>query len=142
VGKTPDERDDYNEDYLNHWNLFMTTNRYMRLKPDQQQRLQNFLQWVANKAATTEALRDSMLNPAGIIDRPPIMPLPKRTEQIRLMGQMSPGMTQTIAGGEAQMAVPLNQLQNAQNPNPAQANAQQGATGGSPPRVQNPQQFR
>lgn len=134
AGKMPAERDGYSEDYLNHWNIFMTTNRFLRLPLDMKQKCVAYLHMVANKASLTQGLQDSMLSPAGIINRPPIMPLPKRTMQIRLVGNMDPNTTQNIAGGEAAMAVPLSQLQAAQSPQGA--NPQVGQTGqASPPRV-------
>lgn len=148
ANKEPEERDDYNEDYLNHFNLFITTNRFMRLPLDVKQRLVAYLHKVADKAALTEGLRDSMLNPAGIIDRPPIFPLPKREIQYRMIGQMGPQDTANIAGGESALAVPVTQAQQAQNQAAGGANPQPGqgsppAPKGqpSPPRMQNPSQF-
>lgn len=145
-GKKPEERDDYNEDYLNHWNLFITTNRFQQLPRPMQQKLIAYLHNVSNKAALTEGLKDSMLNPAGIIDRPPIFPIPKRTINYRMEGQMSPQDTAAIAGPEGQLAVPVTQAQQAQNQaqdgaNPAPGGAPAAPGQPSPPRVVNPTQF-
>lgn len=144
-GKVPAERDDYNEDYLNHWNLFLTTNRFQRLARPIQSRLVAYLHDVANKAALTEGLKDSMLNPAGIIDRPPIFPIPKRTINYRMEGMMSPQDTANIAGPEGQLAVPVTQAQQAQNqaasganPQPGQASAPAPVGMPSPPKIVNP----
>lgn len=114
AGKKPEERDDYSEDYLNYFNHFVTTNRFTLLPQDQKVRIMAFLQGTKSKAERTAQLGTAMLGPAGIIDRPPIFPLPRRTMNIRLMGQMSPQQTQQIAGGEAQLAIPVNQAQQAQ----------------------------
>lgn len=126
AGKIPDERDDYSEDYLNYWNLFMTTNRYMMIQqktPDIATKLQNFLHAVANRASVTEGLRSSMLNPAGIVDQPVNPPAPK--VDVRLLGQLDPGESAQKAG----------------LPPPQAINGQQGISGGSPPKMQNPGQF-
>lgn len=146
-GKTPEDRDDYNEDYLNHFNLFISSNRFHKLSLPVQNRLTDFLQQVANKAATTEALKDSMLNPAGIIDRPPIFPIPQRKIDYRIVGQMDPQQTAQMAGGESALAIPVTQAQNAQNNPGGPANPQPGGsppapTGTpSPPKMVNPSQF-
>lgn len=148
-GKQPEERDDYNEDYLNHFNLFITSNRFARLPMDVQGKLTAYLQHVANLAAQTEGLRDSILNPAGIIDRPPIFPLPKREIMYRINGMMSPQDTANIAGGESALAVPVTQAQQAQqqaagggaNPQPGGGSAPAPLGQPSPPRVQQPSQF-
>lgn len=145
--RTPDERDDYNEDYLNHWNLFMTTNRFHKLPIKTQQKLIAYLHDVSNKAALTEGLKDSMLNPAGIIDRPPIFPIPKRTIEYRMNGMMSPQDTAAIAGPEGQLAIPVTQAQQAQNqapganPAPGQGSAPAPVGTPSPPKMVNPGQF-
>lgn len=124
AGKVPEERDDYSEQYLNHWNLFMTTNKFLQLQPDVQLRLHNFLSSIADKAATSEGLRSAMLNPAGITDSPVNPPAPK--VDVRLLGQLDPGESAQKAG----------------LPPPAQpVNGQQGIAGGSPPKITNPGQF-
>ena len=139
AGQTPDDRDDYSVDYLNHWNLFIASNRFQKLSTGIQQDLVAFLQKVANKAATTQALQDSMLNPAGIIDRPPLPPLPKKTENIRIMGQTDPATaTQIATGGSAQ---PLEQTPQNGPPGagPAPGAAPPaGSSQPSPPKVQPP----
>lgn len=133
AGKQPQERDDYNEDYLNQWNLFFTTNRYQMLPPPVQQRLQAFLHDVANKAAMTQALQDKMVDPSGMLDRPPSPPMPK--VDVRLLGQLDPAQSAQVGGlppPQPQAAPP-----GGQNGSP-QINAIQGAMGGSPPRIQTP----
>lgn len=124
AGKVPEERDDYSETYLNYWNLFMTQNRYLKQPPQVQAKLQAFLHDIANKAAMTEGLRDSMLNPAGITDAQINPPMPK--VDIRILGQLDPQASAMKAG----LPPPQQNI-----------NAQQGVNGGSPPKIQNPNQF-
>lgn len=95
-GKTPEEREDYDEDYLNHWNLFLTTNRFQMLPQPTQVKLTDFLHGVANKAALSQGLSDSMLNPAGIIDKPPNPPAPTRT--VRIQGMLDPAQSAQEVG--------------------------------------------
>lgn len=131
AGKTPQERDVYDQGYLEYFNHFVTQNRFQKLtteNPAAAQRVVQFLQEVQQRAAQTANLQSSMLNDAGIINRPPIFPLPKRTMNIRLQGMMSPQQTQQIAGTEGQMFTPITGAQQAQDPNAqAAAQASQGA---------------
>lgn len=132
MGKKPEDRDDYNEDYFGHWNIFLTSNRFKRLKTQQQKRLTDFLHSVADKAAMTESLRDSMLSPAGILDRAPLPPMPKR--DVRIIGQLDPQQSASMAG------LPPNQAVGGQSA-PAAAAPPAGSNQGSPPRMVNPSQF-
>jgi hypothetical protein len=125
-GKIPDERDNYNEDYINYFNHYITTNKFTQLDQKAKQAIVQFLQIVQLKAQRTVRLGETQLNDAGILDRPPIFPLPKRTMQIKLTGNMNPNTTQQIAGSEGQMFTPITGAEQAQDPN-AQAQAQQSA---------------
>lgn len=116
AGKQPSERDAYDEGYLDYFNNFITLNRFAMLPQDAKQRLVQFLQTISQKAQQSAELSESMLNDAGIINRPPIMQLPKRTLNVRLNGNMDPGTTQAIAQGEAKTAVSSKDLENAQDP--------------------------
>lgn len=120
AGKVPEERDAYDEDYLNYFNHFLTMNRFMKLPQEVKQRLTAFLQAVQQRASQSAELQESMLNDAGIINRPPIFPLPKRTENIRLNATLDPQDSHQLAQGEGQMFTPVSQAQQAQDP------AQQG----------------
>lgn len=117
ANKIPEERDAYDEDYINYFNHFITMNRFAKLPQDAKQRLISFLQAITQRAEQSAQLQESMLNDAGIINRPPIFPLPKRTLNIRLNGMMDPNTTQQIAGSEGQMFTPVTQAQQAQDPN-------------------------
>lgn len=119
AGKQPDERDNYDESYLNYFNHFLSMNRFTMLPQLTKQKIVMFLQDVTQKAQRTANLADSMLNDAGIINRPPIFPLPKRTMNIRLQGNMNPQQTQQIAGSEGQMFTPITGAQQAQSPSPS-----------------------
>lgn len=99
AGKTPEERDVYDEGYLNYFNDFLTKNKFTLLPEEAQQRLIVFLQMITQKVAQTAQLQGSMLDDAGILDRPPMPPLPKRTEQIRIDGKIDPSQSAQIAGG-------------------------------------------
>lgn len=115
-GKVPEERDDYNADYLNYYNDFITKNRFATLAQKQKQAIITFLKVVQLKAQRTAQLQTPPLNDAGIIDRPPIFPLPKRTENIRLNANLDPQDSHSLAQGEGQMFTPVTQAQQAQNP--------------------------
>lgn len=126
-GKVPEERDDYNEDYLNHWNLFITTNRFQKLPKNIQNKLVAYLHEVANKAALTEGLKSSMLNPAGILDTPPLPAVPKKTIQIR--GMLGPQDSESAAGIQPP------------SPAPGQGSAPAPLGQPSPPAITTPSQF-
>lgn len=129
-GKIPEERDDYNADYLNYYNDFITKNRFMQLTQKQKQAVIQFLQIVQVKAQRTAQLQTPPLNDAGIIDRPPIFPLPKRTENIRLNANLDPQDSHQIAQGEGQMFQPTGpaqaQQQSLSGDGPSQSQGQGG----------------
>lgn len=112
ANKKPEDRDKYSDAYLNYWNVFMTTNRFMKLRFDVQERLTAYLSMVADKAALTESLKDTMLNPAGMVDMPPPMPQMPMGESTQGGPVAPPGQTNVAAI--------------------------QGAEGGSPPRMMTP----
>lgn len=132
ANRVPEERDAYDERYLNYFNHFITTNRFAKLPQDAKQRLVTFLQAASQRAQTQAGMQEQMLNDAGILDRPPIFPLPRRTMNIRLMGNMSPQQTQQIAGTEGQMFTPVTGAENAQSPANQQAASQQLSQSGPP----------
>ena len=124
AGRQPEDRDNYSKDYLNYWNAFRTTNRFMKLPAQIQQELDSFLQQVANKAALSEGLQDSMLGPAGMLQHPPAPKAP----DVRVFGQLDSDRAAQLLG------MPPT---SASRP----AEAQSGAQGGSNPRIKNPTQF-
>lgn len=116
AGKEPTERDAYDENYLNYFNHYLTTNRFTNLPQQVKQAVVTFLASVQHIAVQSANLQTTMLNDAGIVNRPPIFPLPKRTMNIRLVGNMDPQQTQQIAQSEGQMFTPVTQAQQAQSP--------------------------
>lgn len=105
-GKDPQERDDYDQGYLEYYNHFLTTNRFSKLPQDAKQRLVAYLMTVQHLATQTANLQETMLNDAGILDQPPAPPLPKKTEQIRLSGNLDPGTSQQLSGVQPPQALP------------------------------------
>lgn len=138
-GKTPDERDNYDANYLNYFNDYMSKNRFARQPQNIKQKLLQWLMAVQHIAVQSSNLQGTAMNDAGIVNKPPIFPLPKRTENIRLIGNMDPQQTQQIAQNEGQMFTPVSQAENAQNPGPSQGvapppgQAPSGPAPGSPP---------
>ncbi len=108
-GKQPEERDAYDEGYLTYFNHFMTTNRFDQLPPDEKKRVFAWLAVVQHLATKQANLQATALNDAGIINRPPMPPMPQR--QVRLIGQLDPAESAQMAG----LAPP------AQSPAPAPA---------------------
>lgn len=111
ANKIPEERDNYSAEYLNHCTWFMTTNKFQKLSMDEQGRVQAFVQDVANKAATSQALQDSMLDPSGMLDTPqPQSPMnqapPGLVDQ---MGQQGtpPGMNMNQSPEQGQNLPPM-----------------------------------
>lgn len=132
-GNKPQERNNYDEGYLTYFNHYITTNEFAQLKPDAKQRVVAFLMAVQHLATQSANMQSSMLNDAGIINRPPIFPLPKRTENIRLVGNMSPQQTQSIAQNEGQMFTPITGAEQAQDPAAQQGQATQAAAAQAQP---------
>lgn len=102
AGKEPEERDNYDQGYLDYYNNFLTTNRFAKLPDDVKQALVAFLTIVQHKAMQSSNLQNSMLNDAGIIDRPPLPPAPKRTVAVRLDGTLDPEQSSALSGAPQQ----------------------------------------
>ena len=96
-GKEPDERDEYDADYINYYNHFITTNRFQKLPPDAQQRITGFLMVVQHLAEQSAQLQEPLANKAGMIELPPAPAAPKRTENINIKGEIDPETSQQIA---------------------------------------------
>lgn len=69
--KEPKQRDTYDQDYLDYYNLFMTTNRFAKLEQEEKQRIVAHLAIVQHIAATQVGLQQVMLDEAGMISPPP-----------------------------------------------------------------------
>lgn len=107
AGKEPEERDLYDQGYLDYFNIFLTTNRFAKMQPDAKQALVAFLSIVQHKAVQSANLQGSMLDDAGILDRPPLPPAPKRTVAIRLDGTLDPQQSQAASGIQAPPQAPV-----------------------------------
>lgn len=97
--RTPEERDTYDKDYLDYFNVYMTTNRFNRLKeqdPAAAQRIVGFLMAVQHVAAQTANLQSNMLDAAGMSSAPPFYP-PK--VDVRLVGSVDSVASANLAGG-------------------------------------------
>jgi len=97
--KTPKERDNYDADYLQYFNTYVTTNRFNKLKADDMkaaQRIIAFLMAVEHTAAATANMQSNFLDAAGMQDAPPFFP-PK--VDVRLVGSVDPQASANLAGG-------------------------------------------
>lgn len=95
-GKDPQERDNYDEGYLNFFNNFITTNKFAMLDQSVKQDLVQFLQIITQKAQASASLQTSMLDDAGILERPVTPPVPKK--DIRITGTLDPAQSAQEAG--------------------------------------------
>lgn len=94
--KEPQERDNYDENYLKYYNNFITLNRFAMLPQDAKQRVVSFLALVQHQASQSAALQESMPDSAGMLDAPPIYP-PKTT--VRLQGTVDGNQASALASG-------------------------------------------
>ncbi len=99
AGRAPEERDHYDKDYLDYYNLFITTNRFNKLKTEDEQAAQRivaFLMAVQHISQQTVNLQSNLLDAAGMQDAPPFYP-PK--VDVRLVGSVDPQASANLAGG-------------------------------------------
>ncbi len=97
--KAPKERDNYDKDYLDYFNLYVTTNRFMRLKAENAeaaQRIIAFLMAIEHIATETANLQSNLLDSAGMEDAPPFYP-PK--VDVRLVGSVDNQASANLAAG-------------------------------------------
>lgn len=98
-GKPPKERDNYDKDYLDYFNMFMTTNRFNKLSADNPKAAQRITAWlmaVQHVATQSANLQLNLLDAAGMQDAPPFYP-PK--VDVRLVGSVDPTASANLAGG-------------------------------------------
>lgn len=95
AGNTPQERDNYDEDYLNYFNHYITLNKFRLLPPDVQGRITTFLQEVQQRAERSAQLNEAMLDEAGITTAPINPPMPARN--IRINANPDPQTSDQIA---------------------------------------------
>lgn len=95
-GKEPEERDNYDQEYLDYFNQFMTTNRFKKLPQDAQERLVSFLTVVQDIANETANLQVRMLDQAGMT---------QPDQDMAMMGG-APGQPPSVPPGEPQAPPP------------------------------------
>lgn len=97
AGKDPQERDDYDADYLNYFNHYITLNKFRMLPIEAQQRITAFLEEVQGRAQRTAQLGGAqVLDEAGITTAPITPPMPAK--QIRYQAQLTPEETAQTLG--------------------------------------------
>lgn len=107
ANKTPEERDNYSEDYFNYFNNYLASNRFAKLQATDikaSQRIVLFLAAVQHAMMQSVNLQGVMLDEAGISDAPMNPPVPKVDE--KLVGQLPPEAVDNIAGVKSQPAPP------------------------------------
>lgn len=127
AGKTPEERDTYDEDYLNYFNMYVTSNRFAKLQtpktrdnpegnPEAAQRIVAFLMAVQHVMQQSANLQGVILDQAGITTADITPPAPQKT--IRIMGQLDPAQSATAAGLAPPPAPPAPGTVSGQAPSP------------------------
>lgn len=107
ANKTPEERDDYGEDYFNYFNNYLASNRFAKLQASDikaSQRIVLFLAAVQHAMMQSVNLQGVMLDEAGISDAPMNPPMPKVDE--KLVGTLPPQAVDNIAGVKSPSAPP------------------------------------
>lgn len=123
MNKTPEERDNYDEDYFTYFNNFMASNRFAKLQgtdPKAAQRVTMFLTAVQHAMMQSVNLQESMqppvfLDEAGISNAPMQPPMPQRS--IRINAAPDPQTADQIADSVAGIQPPQT---NASPPVPTQ----------------------
>lgn len=115
--KQPRERDNYDQNYLAYYGLFITTNRFAKLQredPEAARRVISFLSLVRDVAERTANLSQNMLDAAGMQDSPPFYP-PKVS--VRLQGKVDDNAAASMAGGQLPPPpTPSNEMGQAEAP--------------------------
>lgn len=107
ANKVPEERDTYDEDYLNYFNMYVTSNRFNKLRgpksknnpdanPEAAQRIIAYLMAVQHVAQQTANLQGVMLDAAGMSTAPLTPPAPQKS--IKIMGTLDPAESAQAAG--------------------------------------------
>lgn len=99
MNKTPEERDNYDENYFNYFNKVMASNRFQKLQgkdPQAAQRVTMFLVAIQHAMMQSLNISESLIDQAGIINDPMPMPIPKTS--VRLQGMLDPTQSAQMAG--------------------------------------------
>jgi len=77
MNKVPEERDDYNEDYFNYFNKFLTSNRFQKLIGEDQKAAERVVMFLAAIQHTVNQglMMGEALDDAGIVSTPPPAPV-------------------------------------------------------------------
>jgi len=100
--KVPEERDDYDADYINYFNDFVSKNRFSKLQgtdPEAAQRITAFQMAVQHVANDSAGLQELILDDAGMIPMPSPQPVPTGTPGAP--GQPQPGGLPAVPGSPA-----------------------------------------
>lgn len=128
MGKQPEERDNYSEDYFNYFNMFLASNRFSKLKDSDNKaavRILGFIAAVQHVMMQSANLQGDILDPAGINNAPLPMPIPKTT--VRINGMVDPSQSATLAGVPQPPVANQTAPQQGLPPSPGQAQAGQSA---------------
>lgn len=107
ANKTPEERDNYTEDYFNYFNRVLASNRFSKLQganPKAAQRITMFLIAIQHVMTQSVNLQGSILDAAGINNDPMPMPIPKTT--VKIAGAVDPAQSAQLAGVQPDQAAP------------------------------------
>ncbi len=110
-GRTPKERDTYDEGYINYYNRFLTTGRFQKLIQDDNeaaQRVASFLIAVQH-TTTLQANLMGQLDQAGQLTQPPQPAPPPAKTNIHLEGKLNPEQTQAATGQKPPPNIAPNQ---------------------------------
>lgn len=105
--KVPEERDDYDTDYINYFNNFVSKNRFAKLQgtdPEAAQRILAFLMAIQHVAQQSANLQESTLDDSGITTDPINPPAPQRS--IKIVGQLDPNESAQVAGVQPPQQAP------------------------------------
>lgn len=99
--KVPQERDNYDQEYLEYYNNFLTLNRFSKLDQGAKQRVVQFLMAVQHIAMQTANAQISQLDDAGMSTAPPNPPAPKQQINVDVKGApLDPQQTAQITGAQ------------------------------------------
>lgn len=107
AGKTPEERDNYDEHYFNYYNKVVASNRFAKLQgenPKAAQRITMFLIAIQHAMMQSLNISESMMDTAGIVNDPMPMPIPKTT--VKINGMIDPGQSAQMAGVQPDQPAP------------------------------------
>ncbi len=106
ANKVPEERDEYDEAYINYFNKFLTTNRFAKLqaeKPEAAQRIAAYLMAVQHVMVQSANLQGLMLDDAGLLPPPAPTPMPGAPSS-----EQNPGAAPAGFAGAAEQALATN----------------------------------